>query len=100
MIRTIIAAILLASTSAAHAVDKDMLCVQYQKLAERTKRQADEGYPLDLHLASVQKMERFDLIWIVKEVHRKDMAEFTPEQAGFIIWQACSSNNYPGASDE
>ena len=97
MIRTIIAAILLASTSAAQAIEHDMLCVQYQKLAEFTKRQVDEGYPLDMHLASVQKMGRFDLIWIVKEVHRKDMAEFTPEQAGFIIWHACSNNNYPGA---
>lgn len=96
MIRTIIAAILLASTTA-HAVDHDTLCLQYQKLAELTKRQVDEGYPLDLHLASIQKMERFDLIWIVKEMHRSDMKEFTPSQAGFVIWQACNSNNYPGA---
>lgn len=97
MIRTIIAAILLASTTTAHAVDKDTLCLQYQKLAELTKRQVDEGYPLDMHLASVQKMGRFDLIWIVKEMHRSDMKEFTPSQAGLIVWQACSNNNYPGA---
>ena len=97
MIRTIIAAILLASTTAAHAVDKDTLCLQYQKLAELTKRQVDEGYPLDMHLASIQKMGRFDLIWIVKEMHRSDMKEFTPSQAGLIVWHACSNNNYPGA---
>lgn len=50
-----------------------------------------------MHLASIQKMERFDLIWIVKEMHRSDMKEFTPSQAGFVIWQVCNSNNYPGA---
>lgn len=100
MIRTIIAAILLASTTTAHAVDKDTLCLQYQQLATLTKRQADEGYPLERHLASIQDMQRFDLIWIVKEVHRNDMKEFTPEQAGFVIWQACNSNKYPGASNE
>lgn len=54
MIRTIIAAILLASTTA-HAVDHDTLCLQYQKLAELTKRQVDEGYPLICTLPASRK---------------------------------------------
>lgn len=98
MKRTIIAAVLLASTSAVQATEHDMICLQYQELATMTKKQADEGYPLDLHLASIQKMQRFDLIWIVKAVHRKDMRELSPKDAGFVIWQACNSHNYPGAS--
>lgn len=97
MKRAIIAAILLASTSAAQAVEHDMLCVQYQKLAEFTKKQADAGYPLDLHLASVQKAQRFDLIWIVKLVHRKEFANTTPSDAGLVVWQMCNINQYPGA---
>lgn len=97
MFRKIIAAALLLSASAAQAIEHDELCLQYQNLATLVKQQADDGYPLDLHLAAIQKAERFDLIWIIKEVHRKDMRKFTPEQAGMIIWQACNSNKYPGA---
>lgn len=95
--------IMLVSVSFAHADEgenHDMLCLQYQKLATLTKKQADEGFPLDMHLASIQAAKRYDLIWIVKEVHRSDMKEFTPSQTGFIIWQACNSYNYPGAESD
>lgn len=99
MKKTIIAAMLLISTSAAaEQMDPhDVICLQYQKFTTLVKKQVDEGFPEQMHLQALQNNSRQDLIWMVKMVHRRDFINVTPKDAGFIAWQMCNADAYPGA---